>query len=99
MRKYDGPRTHDDILQFVTHDYQYKKPMSMMSSPFGPMGYLRGKMVAVGGMIMEVHSWLSKMLRLSHVGAFVLLGSVGLVVALMFLIWAFIFAETKMKRD
>ena len=63
------------------------------------MGYLRGEMVAVGGKIMELHSWLTKVFRLSNVGAFMLLGSIGLLLTLVFMIWVFMALEKKVKRD
>ena len=99
VRQYRGPRTHDDIVQFVLSDYQYIDPMPMLLSPFGPVGYLRGEMVAVGGKIMELHSWLTKVFRLSNVGAFMLLGSIGLLLTLVFMIWVFMALEKKVKRD
>lgn len=58
VRKYDGVRGLNDLSRFLAGGFEEHKKLSMMKSPFGPIGRAKGFLIRMGSSLLETHTTL-----------------------------------------
>ena len=53
VRVYSGSRSFEGFSYFLDDEWQYEKPLSFMSSPYGPIGTLKGGLIRFGGNVIN----------------------------------------------
>jgi len=55
VRKYNGNRQRDDLLEFAKGGYKKVKPENFVSGPFGPLGYVKGLLMDIGTVALDLY--------------------------------------------
>lgn len=73
MWRHDGANTRDAILKFSQEDYKTLDPLSLWSSPVGPIGVFKGFLITCGVKLMNLLPYLADKFGVPHWVGFVLL--------------------------
>ena len=99
VRKYSGTRSLESLVKFANETYDEVEPMPFLTSPFGPIGQLRGLLISGGAMMLESHEKIVEKTGLSSIQAAVLLAMVFTFCALTVIICIGLISVNKMKTD
>jgi protein disulfide-isomerase-like protein len=78
VRKYEGRRSLEEILEFVDGGYQSQSTMSLWSSPYGPVGRAKGLFIWCGTVVVKSHAFLVGNLGFSNTTAGIIVGGAAL---------------------
>jgi hypothetical protein len=93
---YTGSLSHDHIVNFVYNGYKIQSPMSILESPLGPIGSVKGLLTKFGIYLYSLPKEISDMWKVSNLFAqFILTISTIFV----FLITLFLLVLFSLKRE
>ena len=97
--EYEGDRTLEDLVDFVTEDYVDYEPLPFLNSPFGPMGQLRAFFILAGSAAVSSFNWMVKEKGFSEVVAAMIMMGVAISIGLFLIIFIGLLSVAKPKTD
>lgn len=93
IREYTGrSRKASDFVDFATKGWKEAKAISFFTSPFGPIGYFKSKLIEVGLLARSFYRYLRNDMNLSLPSTIMLIGFmalVGTLVMMVVVVWLF----------
>lgn len=96
--RYEGALLRDPIIDFATNSYKSKQPLSLISSPMGPMGVSKGALIRIGDIVMSALPVLTERLGLPKWAGFAIVAA-GLGLTILLALLVVVFFSVKMKDD
>mmetsp|Transcript_6650 Transcript_6650/g.8092 ORF Transcript_6650/g.8092 Transcript_6650/m.8092 type:complete len:223 (+) Transcript_6650:24-692(+) len=97
--EYEGTRSKDELVKYVTTDYKADEPLSFLMSPMGPMGQLQALLMIIGNAGSALFVWAQKITGFSPVVTGILVAGGALSSFLFGLIVVVIIVTSKDKED